>query len=197
MFAHLKKLVDLSQDWQLGTSTRGLAATGKAGAVYYASGNYSETRELLRRLNLKPLDTFVDVGAGKGRVLCLAAQYKMQKVIGVEYSAELATVAQRNVDRLRGRQTPVEIHIQAAEEFDYAGATVIYLFNPFEAEILDLVLRKIEIDRADTSLRIAFVMESAAQRAVFQSHEWLECFERFIDSAGHPVALYRTTTIVR
>jgi len=192
MFSHLRRLADLTQDWQLGISTRGLATTDKPGAVYYASVNYAETRELLRRLKLEPSDTFVDVGAGKGRVLCLAAQYRMQKVIGVEYSPELAAVARRNVDRMRDRQTPVEVCRQAAEDFDYTAATVVYFFNPFDAETLDAVLRKIEIDRTAASVRIAFVMESPAQNAVFQDHGWLECYERFVDTAGHPVALYQS-----
>jgi cyclopropane fatty-acyl-phospholipid synthase-like methyltransferase len=45
---------------------------------------------LLKRLDLRSSDIFADVGAGKGRVLRLAAQHRMRQVVGVEYSSELA-----------------------------------------------------------------------------------------------------------
>ena len=167
--------------------------TDKPGAVYYASVPYFQTRKVLKRLDLQPSDIFVDVGAGKGRVLCLAAQHRVRKVIGVEYSSELASIARRNVSRLRGKQSPVEVHSQAAEDFDYSAASVLYFFNPFEANVLDVVLHKLNLDRAGKAMRLAFVMESPEQRAVFLKHKWLECYARWDEAVGPPVALYRTT----
>src|ERR1700719_3166712 len=41
--------------------------------------------------------TFVDIGAGKGRALLLAAELPFRKVIGVELSEELARIAQKNI----------------------------------------------------------------------------------------------------
>lgn len=193
MFWHLQRLANLAHDWLLGISTRGAVPTDKPDAVYYATVNYSETRQVLQRLNLQPSDVFVDVGAGKGRVLCLAAQHKVRRVVGVEYSAELVAVARRNVCQMRAKQSPVEVHSLAAEEFDYSAASVLYFFNPFEANILDAVLQKLNADRGRRALRLAFVMESPEQRAVFLKHDWLRCYDRWVDASGHPVALYRTT----
>jgi SAM-dependent methyltransferase len=42
---------------------------------------------------------FVDVGAGKGRALLLASELPFRKIIGVELSAELSSMAQNNVSR--------------------------------------------------------------------------------------------------
>ena len=193
MLRHLRKLYDLAQDWLLGISTLGVVPTDKPDAVYYAGVSYPETRKVLKRLDLQPSDIFVDVGAGKGRVLCLAAQRRVRQVVGVEYSSELVSIARRNVTHMRGKQSPVEVHSQAAEDFDYSAASVLYFFNPFEANVLDVVLHKLNLDRAGRALRLAFVMESPVQRAVFLKHNWLECYARWDDGAGHPVALYRTT----
>jgi SAM-dependent methyltransferase len=195
MLRHLRKLSNLADELRLGISTRGIVPADKPDAVHYASAGYSDTRQVLQRLHLQPSDTFVDIGAGKGRVLCLAAQHRLQKVVGVEYSSELVRIAMGNVSRMRGRRTPVEVFSQAAEDFDYSAATVLYLFNPFEANILDVVLHKVNGDRGDRPVRLAFVFEKPEQRVVFLGHKWLECYSRWINSAGHPVALYRTFSI--
>ena len=125
-------------------------------------------------------------------MLCLAAQYEMQLVIGIEYLPELVSIARHNASGLRGKRTPVEIYAVAAEDFDYSRDTVLYFFNPFEADILDAVLHKVAADRQMKPLRLAFVMESPEQRAVFDRHNWLECYARWTDGPGHlNYALYR------
>jgi SAM-dependent methyltransferase len=154
--------------------------------------SYADTRRVLRALHLQPSDIFIDVGAGKGRVLCLAAQIRMRQVVGVEYSSELVRIAKQNIFRMRGKQTPVEICSQAAEDFDYSAATVLYFFAPFEPNVLDVVLCKLDVDRAERPLRLAFVNETPEHRAVFSSHDWLERYDRWVNSEGQPVALYRT-----
>jgi hypothetical protein len=95
---------------------------------------------------------------------------------------------------MRYKKTRVTVISQAAEDFDFSTATVLYFFNPFEANIPDVVLDKIETDRAGKDLRLAFAMEWTAQRAVFAKHPWLKCYERWIDDVGHTVALYRSVT---
>src|SRR3954454_4827340 len=130
---YAQKLANYCEEWQLGIQTRGTALSNKADAVYYATVSYAQTRQVLQRLHLDETDVFVDVGAGKGRVLCLAAQQRLLKVMGVECSGELARIARRNVERMWGKKTSVNVYAQPAEEFDYSAATVLYFFNPFEA----------------------------------------------------------------
>ncbi len=45
--------------------------------------------------------TFVDIGAGKGRALLVAAESPFREVVGVELNPELAAVAERNIARVR------------------------------------------------------------------------------------------------
>jgi hypothetical protein len=187
-----QSLLNAGQEWVLNIDSRGTAPSSRPGAVYYATVDYRIIRSVFNRLQLRRSDIFVDVGAGKGRVVCLAAQYRLKLVLGVEYEFYLATLAKLNVMRMRGRRTPVEIHTMPAEEFDYSSATALYFFNPFEAEVLDLVLHKVNQDRAGGPVRIAFVMESHRQRSIFASHSWLHCYDRWVDEAGHANALYRT-----
>ena len=190
----VEKIADRGQDWLLGIETGGILPTiDRPGAVYYATIGYPLIRNILHRLDLHPSDVFVDIGSGKGRVSCMAARYNLRRVVGVECSAELALIARRNAARLRGKQTVIEICNQPAEEYDYSSATVLYLFNPFEAQILDVVLGKIRSDSSGRSIKLAFIMESRDQEAVFRAHSWLHCYSRWTDHVGHACALYGNT----
>src|SRR5262245_17113716 len=96
--------------------------------------DYTSTWRVLRHLALQPSDVFVDVGCGKGRVLCCAARQPVAQVIGVDLSAELCREATENARRLRGRQAPIEVVNTFAQDFDYSEATVVYFFDPFGAD---------------------------------------------------------------
>ena len=45
--------------------------------------------------------TFVDLGAGKGRIMLLASDYPFRRVLGVELIPELQAIATRNIARYR------------------------------------------------------------------------------------------------
>jgi SAM-dependent methyltransferase len=94
-----------------------------------------------------PLDeyTFVDFGAGMGRAVLLAAEYRFRAVIGIELHATLARIARRNVAlwRAAGRTlAPMRLYCRDATEFTVpAGPCVAFLFNPFTAPVLRRLLR--------------------------------------------------------
>ncbi|MGH9606824.1 MAG: class I SAM-dependent methyltransferase [Terracidiphilus sp.] len=84
--------------------------------------------------------TFIDVGAGMGRALLLAAEYPFRAVIGVELHPTLARIARRNLTHWHaaGRAlAPVKILCRDAAEFQLpSGPCVAFLFNPFGAPVL-------------------------------------------------------------
>jgi SAM-dependent methyltransferase len=98
--------------------------------------------------------TFIDVGAGKGRGLLVASEFRFRKVVGIELNPSLATIARQNVahwirthsaDPTSPRLAPIEILEQDALDFDLpATPTLLFLFHPFEAPVLRQLLRRIE-----------------------------------------------------
>lgn len=185
-----RRISNVAHELFFGVSTRGQAPAENEGGVHYATRDYNEIKKVLRELGLLPTDVFVDIGSGKGRVLCIVARMRLTRAIGVEYSPSLSEVARKNIDSLRGKQTPVEVHTMAAEDYDYSAATVLYLFNPFEAYILEIVLRKVFRDRSSSPIRIVFENESPAQRAVFASQTWLDCKRRWMGNGGIATSFY-------
>jgi len=84
--------------------------------------------------------SFVDVGAGKGRALLLAAELPFRKVIGVEVSEELARVAQKNVARWSRVAQPKSkirvVHGDAAKFQWPRTPLLVYLYNPFACSLV-------------------------------------------------------------
>jgi SAM-dependent methyltransferase len=93
-----------------------------------------------------PIDefTFIDLGAGMGRALLLAAEFPFRAVVGVELNPTLAQIGRRNMAlwRAAGRaHAPMRMLCRDAVEFNLpAGPCVVFLFNPFGAPVLRRLL---------------------------------------------------------
>ena len=85
--------------------------------------------------------SFVDVGAGKGRALLLAAELPFRKVIGVELSEDLARVAQKNITiwkRLAHPRAKIRVMHEDAMEFRWPRTPLlVYLNNPFDCALVE------------------------------------------------------------
>ena len=188
------RLNNLWWERRLGISTRGIVDVDNPDSHHYATMDYYRIERILNYLNPKRSDVFVDIGSGKGRVLCLAARYDMAQVVGVDLSPALCREASANVARMRGRRAPVEVKAIPAQEFDYSAATVLFMFNPFGAATLEEVLTKAGRDSAGRDVRIAYGYPT--HDAVFKTQTWLQRYEYWDDSSkeglGESVSFYRS-----
>jgi SAM-dependent methyltransferase len=89
---------------------------------------------------LPALEGFVDIGAGKGKACFYAATLPgLRHIVGVEFSEPLVAVARRNQQRFADR--PIEfIHGDATDWLLPGRTQLVFLFNPFDALILDRFL---------------------------------------------------------
>jgi SAM-dependent methyltransferase len=93
-----------------------------------------------------PIDayTFVDLGAGMGRAVLLAAEYPFRQAVGVELNPTLARIARRNTAlwRKAGRaRAPIRILCRDAVDFRFpASPCLAFLFNPFGAPVMRRLL---------------------------------------------------------
>ncbi len=97
-----------------------------------------------------PIDryTFLDIGAGKGRALLVAAESPFLEVLGVELNPSLAAIAQNNIDRTDlAADLLAPIHLLHGDALTLTlpdTPTLAFLFHPFEAPLLRKLLRRIE-----------------------------------------------------
>jgi 16S rRNA G966 N2-methylase RsmD len=91
--------------------------------------------------------TFVDVGAGKGRALLLAAEMPFRKVVGVELNDGLVNIALRNVtlsSRIARPRAKIRVLQHDAVKFQWPRPPLlIYLNNPFECCLIEQLAARI------------------------------------------------------
>lgn len=89
--------------------------------------------------------SFIDLGAGMGRAVLLAAQSPFRQVVGVELNPILVRIAKKNLTvwRSTGRaQTTMKMICEDAVEFPLpAGPCLAFLFNPFGATVMRRLLK--------------------------------------------------------
>jgi SAM-dependent methyltransferase len=151
---------------RLGTETArvvNLAQLGIEGPdrVRYEPSSWLDLRRILPRAEVSSEDVFLDYGSGKGRVLIQAANHGFRRMIGVELSRALSSVAARNLDARREslRGTVVECVTADASEYMLPDdVTVVYMYNPFRGETFSAVVdRMIEsLDRVPRRLRVIY-----------------------------------------
>lgn len=153
-----QKIWDKWWDFRYQVHTGGLFGEPQEGGEVgrYSTTHYSEIWKVLDELELRPGDTFLDVGCGKGRVLVAAQRYGC-KVIGVEYNPELVDIARRNLGR------NAKVFQNRAETFDYSGITAIYMFAPIGPVLLADVLAKV-----GSGVRVVYVNGGALHDEAFR-----------------------------
>ena len=118
--------------------------------VNHPHGQYAEDYEptpagvlddILCGLDIAPADyTFVDLGAGKGRILCLAAAYPFRRIVGVELVPSLVADCRDNLQEFNPDWSRCkEISCVQGDAAEYAfpdDPLVVYLYNPFRPPVL-------------------------------------------------------------
>jgi hypothetical protein len=168
-------------DRRMGVQTRGALhndASLSSLSVGGDSKHYEPAHLLLwRRLHAAiPVDrgasSFVDLGAGRGRAVILAAEMGFCRVVGVELDEHLARSADSNV-RLwrarRGGRAPAEqsvsiVHGDAATYRLPDGPVVLWLYNPFGPVTLRHVLQGV-CERTGDETYVAYF--NPVHKAVF------------------------------
>ncbi|MEE9429071.1 MAG: class I SAM-dependent methyltransferase [Paracoccaceae bacterium] len=158
---------------RLGTNTGGWVPVTLDDGMLYEATPYLILNEILRELDLGKSDVFVDLGCGKGRVLCMASGTDVGRVIGVEQNPDFLDVARNNLDAMPDKHTNVELFRGLAQDFDFKNVTVLFLFNPFGAKTLQQVLSLIKADLKETPRPFRIVYANPVHEAVLQQTPWL------------------------
>jgi hypothetical protein len=151
------ELVDRWFDFRLGVDTcrwadlDQLSITGenKGHGFRYEPGRVVINRKLFQhiRANLSDELVVVDLGAGKGRVLLIAAEFDAVEATGVEFAHELCEVARKNC-RQYALKTGCRTRFEVVESdvVDYAfrpAENVFVFFNPFDDVVMRAIIGKI------------------------------------------------------
>ena len=207
----LRHTLDRRFDRRHGVETVGrieLASLSVRGAnkgfgVYYEPTPHAVFHRVISELDID-LESFefIDLGCGKGRVMFMAARYPFARITGVEFANELAQVAVANIGRFRDpfqQCRALQVLTMDAADFEIpSGKAVIYLFNPFETEVMTAFLCNLEqsIRHSPTEKIVIYYHPQSAR--LFESMGFLKRVaggQRVIDLASPQMrgyAVYRT-----
>lgn len=160
--------------------------------VGYAPVPVAHGMALLEHLQI-PYDqyTFIDFGAGKGRMLLLAARFPFREVIGVEYSPPLFEALQQNLVRCRDAQRRclrVRGVLQDAAHFELPmHPLVLFFHHPFEEPVFRQILDRLEASLAVAPRDVRVVYYDPQCRRLFEeSPRW----QRLADGPREPGVLH-------
>jgi len=144
-------------------------------ATHYEPTPIGDIDRLLDAVPLAPeRTTLVDVGAGMGRVVLQAARRPYRQIVGVEISPALVAVAKDNRATYRGELACRDIRLVRSDASTFAfprGDLVVYLYNPFGAEVLAPMLDRLSADRRRD---VALAYHTPVQRTVIDDHPRFE-----------------------
>jgi len=129
-------------------------------ATIYMPASYDLLEAAFTHLQPAGIKHMVDLGAGKGRAMCVAAHYHIPKVTGIDLSKEFCEEAIANLEHTKTIFPQLEYKIINNDAFYYdipADADCIFLFNPFDEVIMREVIHNID-DSLKRSPRDLFVI---------------------------------------
>jgi predicted RNA methylase len=116
--------------------------------------------------------TFVDIGAGMGRAILLAAKLPFRQVVGVELHPALVRIARRNLSHWRrAGRTRSSVRMVGSDAVDFAfppGPCLAFLFNPFGAVVMRRWLRATVSAFADRAGELDILYINNEQEGVFE-----------------------------
>jgi SAM-dependent methyltransferase len=164
------------------TSKLGLSGPHAAHATHYEASDTTVLPRLLRRLNLPYKQyVFVDLGAGKGQALFLAAEFPFKRIVGVELSPALHQIGQHNCRTFRSRTqacTMIDLICADAADVEFpSDPLVVYVFNPFDASVLSRVVARLVRSLEDHPREVVLIYHSPRHGGVVESSG---AFERIL-----------------
>lgn len=162
----------------------GLDFTGRVETVETGLNGYEgcyPLNALLKHLNITEADSIIDIGCGKGLFLYYASGFRFGRIDGLEYSAELVQIARRNVDLMSDPRLHI-YHQDAREYSDYDRYNYFFINNPFNAEIMESVIKKIKESYRSNERKMTVIYQFPFQLDLFCTYEFVIAYNRFPDA---------------
>jgi SAM-dependent methyltransferase len=183
-FVHLTygRVSDDAFDRKHGTDTGGLIPLYKFSirslnarfAGPYRATDVDDLTDAIRFLDESLGDfVFIDLGCGKARTVLVAVELGFGRAIGVEFAEELVAIARANIAKTQARNAT--IILGDATEYEFPDANlVVYLYNPFSAELMRRVVDNLEAHLRDFKERKLYVI-----------YKYPRCAAMFDESASY------------
>ncbi len=142
-------------------------------ATIYMPVSYDVLEQFFNEVKLEKFSHFLDIGCGKGRAMCVAATYTVERISGVELSKDLCIAAKKNIgfSQLLFPYTDFNIYNNDAFYFEIEDdVDCIFMFNPFDEIVMSAVMENIETNLENNPRKMTIIYINPLQKHVLT--EW-------------------------
>lgn len=147
-------------------------SANKSHATWYGATRARPLMRLFTELDLPRDGGFVDLGAGKGRVMMIAALYGFKKIVGIDFSQSLCQLAEKNLgafSRRRKLNPNVSIVHQDVVHYEFQGDDkTVFLYDPFGPVVLSKVIENLGDSLRAHPRQIRLIYNSPRHHEVIQ-----------------------------
>ncbi len=125
--------------------------------------------QLMKEMKFDRSHAFVDIGAGTGKAMYLAAESGWTNISGCEICPELAEVAQKNIELAKKRFPTANFAIDVADAMDFqfkSGSQIIYMNDPFYEPLFSRFLDRLKERFTGTNSEITVIYKNNSKREI-------------------------------
>ena len=148
-------------------------------ATIYMPISYLLLQAIFKQLPLKPATHFLDIGCGKGRILCVAASQGYNKVTGIDFSKELCSDAIANLALVKINYPALQYKVIVKDAMNYeipSDVDRIFLFNPFDIVVMGAVVFNIMESAQEFPREIYVIYANPIYASLFLEEGFEEIF---------------------
>lgn len=122
---------------------------------------------------------FLDAGCGKGRAIAMAAYYGLKEIHGFDFSPKLVAKAQKSVQKIQSEYPGTNFIITEADARFYklpVSINTIFLFNPFDAFVMEDFIHAIQKSVAEKNRTITVLYANPVCKSLFVKAGFEETF---------------------
>jgi 16S rRNA G966 N2-methylase RsmD len=141
--------------------------------------SYDLLEAVFTELKQYKLKHFLDIGCGKGRAMCVAANYGFNTITGIDFSKELCEQAKKNLDTIKKDFPVASYKVINNDAFYYEipiDVDCIFLFNPFDETIMRGVIENIWQSQESNPREIFVVYLNPMFKSLFTGDGYDEIF---------------------
>lgn len=148
----------------------------------YEAVNFFILEALLQKMRASTNETsFTDLGCGKGRAMVVAAHYGFTKIKGIDFAKEVCVAAEENMKAVKRKLPAIQYTIFCDDVLNYTiqkDESVFFMFNPFNEDIIHVLLEKIEASIAKHPRTIYILYVSPKHIETFFEFEYEPIFRK-------------------
>ncbi len=149
-------------------------------STIYMPASYDLLEQLFSLPQVQSCTHLLDMGSGKGRILCVGAANGFNKVRGVEFSKSFCTQARKNLEIIKQSKPLLKYDIALNDAFYYEipqDVDCIFFFNPFDEMIMSGVAKNIEISLTKSPRKMLVVYLNPLHKDYFTGNGFVEIFQ--------------------